>query len=278
MPVGFPQKLCVQALPPFRVTPALILCQLQTLSLDAYDFYTSYTDIDTFDLASAQALAISAAGPSAVKLAADAGRLDKIYLAQLQTSLLNDPKAFLSRLQASASPWPFSSTVMSQASGVLLGYESLVSRDLLNAKNVPSTTPGISIDVSPGAAATRATTPAADGTAGAAGFTTTSSKAVGIPAATGNPPLMIAVAAAAAGMLGIIALYEMNPNRRSILFERQATTYFYSYSPGYRMVSGMFTQGDVDFLNVYYIIIPTIYQVIMHFSLPNWFEHSATFH
>lgn len=113
---------------------------------------------------------------------------------------MDDPTAYLSRLGASASPWPFSSTLMSQASGLLLGYESIVSRDLLNATASQATvTPGMSISVGP-AAATTGTTATIKGQA------TSTSKAVGVPAATGNPQLVFGAAAAVAGMLGMIML------------------------------------------------------------------------
>lgn len=160
------------------------------------DFYQSYTDLDTFNFVSAQVQAIN----KDPKLAADINRLDFIYF-EGEKSLLDDPKAYLSRLQSSASPWPkpFSKDILSHANGVLLGYKSIVSVELLNAKDVPSVTPGIKVTEGAGGVGA----PAATG--GAAGATSTS-KAMGMPAATGNPQLVIAAAAAAAGMLGIIAL------------------------------------------------------------------------
>lgn len=185
-----------------------MLRQLVTLSADAYSFFTSYTEVDSFNFQSAQYLAIASAGPNAVQLAADAGPLDTLYIAQAYTSLLDNPTALLTRLHASASPWPFSSALMSQMSGILLGYESLVSRDLLNATNVPTIEPGVSISVGPGAALTGATATATSGMARTTVATqsTATLKAMGIPAATGNPQLLIAAAAAAAGVLGVIVL------------------------------------------------------------------------
>lgn len=95
---------------------------------------------------------------------------------------------------------------MSQASGILLGYESIVSQDLLHKKDIPSVTPGISIDVD-GGQTTGAGATGAGATATSSGPQSTgTSKAMGIPAATGNPQLVIAAAAAAAGFFGIIAL------------------------------------------------------------------------
>lgn len=106
----------------------------------------------------------------------------------------------MSRLKASATPFAFSPTLISQASGILLGYESLVSRDLLKKKGVPSVTPGMSISVDPGAT-TATATPNTPGSQ-----PVPPSTALGIPAATGNPQLMIAAAIAVAGFLGTIAL------------------------------------------------------------------------
>lgn len=119
---------------------------------------------------------------------------------QARTSLLDDPTAYLSRLSATASLWPFSSAIMSQASGLLLGYESIVSRDLLNATaSLATVTPGMSMSGGPAAATTGTT-------AAIAGQATSTSKAVGVPAATGNPQLVFVAAAAVAGMLGMIML------------------------------------------------------------------------
>ncbi len=101
---------------------------------------------------------------------------------------------------------------MSQASGLLLGYESIVSRDLLNATVSQATvTPGMSISVGRAAATTGTTatiTGRISGTPGATAATqaTSTSKAIGVPAATGNPQLVFGAAAAVAGMLGMIML------------------------------------------------------------------------
>lgn len=82
-----------------------------------------------------------------------------------------------------------------------------MSVDLLKAKNVPTVTPGISINVGGGAVSTGAFTARSTGatTAGSPPSTATS-KGLGAPAATSNPQLFIAAAAAAAGMLGIMVL------------------------------------------------------------------------
>ncbi|KAI9871382.1 MAG: hypothetical protein M1830_002968 [Pleopsidium flavum] len=173
---------------------------LEALSTDAASFYSSYIEVDTFNFASAEVLAIESATKipgAALSLAADGPVLHTIYL-HGRTSLLDDPTAYLSRLHASALPWHFSSTLMSQASGLLLGYESIVSRDLLNATVKQATvTPGMSISVGPVATTTGAT---------AATQATSTSKAIGVPAATGNPQLVFGAAAAVAGMLGMIML------------------------------------------------------------------------
>lgn len=75
-----------------------------------------------------------------------------------------------------------------------------MSRDLLNATaSQASITPGMKISVGPAAAPTR-TTATVDSQA------TSTSKAIGVPAATGNPQLVLGAAAVVAGMLGMIML------------------------------------------------------------------------
>ena len=180
------------------------LPQLASLSLDAMTFHTSYIEVDTFNYGAALILAVGSTAKTPgvyATLAANQAVLDPLYF-QGQSSLLQNPTAYLGRLASAASPWPFSSTIMSQASGVLLGYESLVSRDLLNATaSQAQVTPGMSISVSPAAATA---TTGSNGMMG--GQATSTSKAVGVPAATGNPQLVFGAAAAVAGMLGVIML------------------------------------------------------------------------
>lgn len=78
-----------------------------------------------------------------------------------------------------------------------------MSRDLLNATvTQPTVTPGMSIRVG-SAVATTGTT--ATGAAAATQATSTS-KAFGVPAATGNPQLVFGAAAAAAGIFSRIML------------------------------------------------------------------------
>ena len=97
---------------------------------------------------------------------------------------------------------------MSQATGILLGYESLVSQDVLS-KNPSSgpVTPGMSIAVGPAVTSASAAnsgagaTQASQGTGTAA--STSSSKAAGVPVVTASPMLMVNAAAAAVGMLGV---------------------------------------------------------------------------
>ena len=100
---------------------------------------------------------------------------------------------------------------MSQVTGVLLGYESIVSQDVLS-KNSSSgpITPGMSIAV--GAALTSVSTMSSTmGTMQASQAsqgmgtapTTSSSKAAGVPMMTASPLLMINAAAAAVGVLGV---------------------------------------------------------------------------
>ena len=123
------------------------------------------------------------------------------------TSLLNDPTAYISRLQASASPYPstFSSSLVSQASGLLLGFESLVTQDILsmNATQAP-VTPGMSISVGPAGPVGSGMSQASQGTGTMMppGSTSTS-KAAGMPRASANAQVMINAAAAAVGVLGL---------------------------------------------------------------------------
>ena len=92
---------------------------------------------------------------------------------------------------------------MSQATGILLGYESLVTTDVLgmNATQAP-VTPGMSINVAPavtgGGPVGSGVTQASQGTG-----TTSTSKAAGIPTAHANAQVMINAAAAAVGVLGV---------------------------------------------------------------------------
>ena len=88
---------------------------------------------------------------------------------------------------------------MSQATGLLLGYESLASQDVLSKK--PSSgpvTPGMSITVGP-AVMSASTSGPGIGMAPS----TSSSKAVGVPVATASPLLKINAAAAGMALLGV---------------------------------------------------------------------------
>ncbi|MCJ1417212.1 hypothetical protein MMC32_003554 [Xylographa parallela] len=183
---------------------------LATLSEDAINFYLSYTQLDTFDFQSAQLLAIESIPPtSAAILNAGGYSLDVIY-GDADTSLLNNPTQYLSRLHASVSPWPsaFSAAVMSQASGILLGYESLVSQDVLS-KNSSSgpVTPGMSISMGPAMTTASATSAGMGATQASQGMGTaaspSASKAAGVPMVTASPLLLINAAAAAMGVLGV---------------------------------------------------------------------------
>ncbi|MCJ1252145.1 hypothetical protein MMC30_009383 [Trapelia coarctata] len=171
---------------------------LAALSADAFSFCSSYIDIDTFNIGSAIGTAIASVATiphAGVSLVAQEHILLTVYF-DATTSLLNKPTEYLTRLSSAASPWPFSSALMSQASGILLGYESLVSRDVLNLTPTgPSITPGISISVATGATGATATTQS-----------TASSKAGGVPAATANVQLAFTAVVAAAGVVGMVVL------------------------------------------------------------------------
>ena len=88
---------------------------------------------------------------------------------------------------------------MSQATGILLGYQSLVSQDVLgkNSSSGPIT-PGMSIAAGPAATGASATNSGMNTVASAS-----SPKAAGVPMVTSSPLLMINAAAAAVGMLGV---------------------------------------------------------------------------
>ena len=96
---------------------------------------------------------------------------------------------------------------MSQATGILLGYESLVSQDVLS-KNSSSgpVTPGVSIAVGPAVTSASTTgsgmgaTQASQGTGTAA--STSLSKAAGVPAVTASPLLVVNAVAAGVALLG----------------------------------------------------------------------------
>lgn len=106
---------------------------------------------------------------------------------------------------------------MSQATAILLGYESIATVDVLGKKATQApVTPGMSIDVGPtqtaAAAGTSSASSASGGTsgtsasAGSGGTTSTSSKGAAVPLATGNAQLLVSAAAAAAGVIGVVLL------------------------------------------------------------------------
>ena len=174
--------------------------QIESLSGDAIDFYTSYTQIDKFDFESGLVSAIQAVPlASQQALAGAEGRLISLY-GDMPTSLLDDPVSCISRLHDSASLYPqdFSSSLLSQASGVLLGYESIATRDVLSATPTQaSVTPGMSIDV--GAAQTGG---AAGGSGSAPGPTSSSSKAAA-PAPTAGLTVVTNAIVGAAGLVAV---------------------------------------------------------------------------
>ena len=97
---------------------------------------------------------------------------------------------------------------MSQATGILRGYESLVSQDVLskNSSTGPITpggsdAMGSAVTNASAASSGMAATQASQGTGTAA--STSSSKAAGVPVVTASPLLMINAAAAAVGLLGV---------------------------------------------------------------------------
>ncbi|MCJ1396246.1 hypothetical protein MMC18_009135 [Xylographa bjoerkii] len=185
------------------------LTALDALQTDIEQFYISYTQIDPFDFGYALGLALQSPSPGLNTLDAGEDRLIQIY-ADGVTSLLDNPTSYLSRLHVSASPWPsaFSSSLMSQATGILLGYESLVSQDVLS-KNSSSgpVTPGMIIAVGPAMTSTSAASSAMGATQASQGMgtaaTTSPSKAAGVPVVTASPLLLINAAAVAMGVFGV---------------------------------------------------------------------------
>ena len=197
-------------------TSSLTGIKLEQLSADVYDFSTGYIDDDSFNFLTAQDEAVysqalkhnNIADPSFVNQGIVLGN---VY-AQGATSLLENPTAWLARLSASATPFPYSSSLMSQASGLLLGYKSLVSQDILSVTaSIPAVTPGVSVKVAPASTAAGATTATRGQTTSATGAAATAQststlKALGVPVATANAQLIYAGVAAAAGIFGIALL------------------------------------------------------------------------
>ena len=169
--------------------------------------------IDSFNFQSALVLAQYSQPPGALAtLVAGDGILLNLY-ADARTSLLNKPSSYLSRLHAAVTPYPFpfSSSVMSQATGFLLGYQSLVSQDVLGVKPTQGPiTPGMSINIGPAATGGPASPSGTVGVAQASKSTgatlaagsTSSSKGAGMPAASANPQMIVNAAAAAMLVLG----------------------------------------------------------------------------
>ena len=110
----------------------------------------------------------------------------------------------MSRLHATLASWPqdYSSSIVSQASGLLLGYESIATKDVLSSKPTQGPiTPGMSIDVGPGP------TGGAGGTAAAPAATgpSSSSSKAAAPAPTADLKVVANAIAGAAG-LAVVAL------------------------------------------------------------------------
>ena len=196
------------------------LLKIDKLYDDVASFYTSYTQIDPFDLNSALIIAIQSQPLNAQPtLVADQERLIPLLIEE-PTSLLVNPTAFLSRLHNSVSAFPpaFSSSLLSQATGLLLGFESIVSQNILSKTPTSGPiTPGMSISVgpavtsasSPGGSkpgATKASVQATETGKGTVASTATS-QAKGVPLATGSPLLMVNAALAAVGVLGAALLW-----------------------------------------------------------------------
>lgn len=191
--------------------------QLLSFSDDCLSFYKSYIYADTFNFGDVIPEIVATATQTSV-MTAELYNLDVAYFAGV-TSLADNPTAYMKSLAASAAFWPetFSSALMSQATGLLLGYESIVSKDFLGVTPSPSITPGRSISAS-GAVATSTTavvasngqtsTAAVQPSASSAGSgqASASSAGAGAALASASPELIMSAAAAAAGVVGMILL------------------------------------------------------------------------
>ncbi|MCJ1484243.1 hypothetical protein MMC06_004411 [Schaereria dolodes] len=199
------------------VTPTTHRNQVPASALSAFEhdasaFYQSYTSADPFVFMSALVSIDNSPPPSfSTSVLVDHLSLQNAYSFDNQY-LLQNPTSYLSKLQATASPWPsaFSSSIMSHASGILLGYESLVSKDVLSlTPSFGPVTPGMSAPASAAittasAAATKAT--AASGTSPSSPPSPSTSKAAAAPIMIASPLLIVNAAAVAAGMLGVVYL------------------------------------------------------------------------
>jgi len=212
-----------QMITPTTQASQVPLTALERFSTDAFNFYAYYTSLDKFTfgdqlIAAQETLSYSAQTSIAAE---ETSLIQLVY--EAYTSLIDEPSSYLSRLHDSASPWPshLSSSLLSQATGILLGYESLASKDVLSKKPAHGPiTPGMSIDIgakatgaaSTGAAPSSAAASSTTATQGAAATTaaaaqkTVTSKAAAAPVATANAQLLMSAAAAAAGVIGAVLL------------------------------------------------------------------------
>ena len=187
--------------------------------MDVASFSESYMGADTFYFDSALQVAISSQPPPAQRtLLADQDQLVQAY-ADLGLALLDNPTSYLSYLSSAAAPYAatFSAPLMSQATAFLLGYESLVSQDVLSTiASFGPVTPVMSIAGAPAATGSGAGPIAITTSKGAGmptqgtgiatqgtGTATSTSKGAGMPLATASPLLMVNAAAVVAGILGV---------------------------------------------------------------------------
>ena len=211
--------------------------QIKTFLGDIATFYTSYTEADTFNFTAAKEQALTSASINSVDIVTALQSMEDTYTFEFETGLLGGPDSFMSALRNVASPFPFSTDVLSQATGLFRGYMSLVSVKLLDARNIQPVTPVLRTTATSNMNATSTTatrgTAAVAGavatitqakltvtatatttdnnnadTAGAPPPSTATATAMGIRTAPRNPKLMIiaavGAAAAAASMFGIM--------------------------------------------------------------------------
>ena len=184
--------------------------QLASYQEDAYSFYTSFTQVDPFDFSSQIAMAVQHQPLASEKAMLAAGPQFINVWAGGITSLIDDPAPYLSRLHESASIWPasLSSSLLSQASALLTGYESIATKDILSQSPAfGPVTPGFKIDLGPAPTAAagsqqsgaKPSTPTASATAHSAKEAAASAPAV-------DSKLLLSAVAGAFGLGALVML------------------------------------------------------------------------
>ena len=126
--------------------------KLYQWSSDCMDFHESYVSADTWQWVEAWDSVLLETTDTDFLSTLQAEMANTLFPYVLgtigvPTSLMVEPTAVLSYLSGNFSGWPatFTSPLLSQATAILLGYESLLSVEILGVKPTASITPGISI-------------------------------------------------------------------------------------------------------------------------------------